>query len=113
VTIWVDEQISPAVASWIASELGTPALPVRDLGLARASDLEIFRAAREANAIIITKDQDFVRLVGRLGPPPSVIWVTCGNTSSARLRDVLRASLASALNLIQAGEALIEISDAR
>ncbi len=86
---------------------------MRDLGLARASDLEIFHAARKANAIIITKDQDFVRLVGRLGPPPSVIWVTCGNTSTARLREVLSASLSSALNLIEAGEALIEISDAR
>lgn len=112
-TIWVDEQISPAVAAWIAQEIGTPALAVRDLGLARATDREIFLAARKAEAIVITKDQDFVRLLGRFGPPPSVIWITCGNTSNAYLRDALRARLASALRLIDSGEALVEISDAR
>jgi predicted nuclease of predicted toxin-antitoxin system len=113
VTIWVDEQISPSIAFWIEQQFATSATAVRDLGLARASDLEVFRAAREANAIVITKDQDFVRLLGRHGPPPSVIWITCGNTSNARLREVLRTSLAAALSLIQAGEALVEISDAR
>jgi predicted nuclease of predicted toxin-antitoxin system len=80
VTIWVDEQISPAIAFGIEQEFAIPSTAVRDLGLARASDLQVFRAAREASAIVITKDQDFVRLVGRLGPPPNVIWVTCGNT---------------------------------
>jgi predicted nuclease of predicted toxin-antitoxin system len=113
VTVWVDEQISPAVAFWIEREFATRATAVRDLGLARASDLEVFRAARAANAIVVTKDQDFVRLVGRLGAPPSVIWITCGNTSNARLREVLRTHLSSALDLIEAGEALVEISDAR
>ncbi len=54
-----------------------------------------------------------MRLVGRLGPPPSVIWVTRGNTSNARLREVLRTSLPSALRLIEGGEALVEVSDAR
>ena len=33
---------------------------------------------------MITKDRDFVELLGRLGPPPKIIWITCGNTSNTR-----------------------------
>jgi hypothetical protein len=32
----------------------------------------------------MTKDRDFVEMLQRLGPPPKVAWVTCGNTSNAR-----------------------------
>jgi predicted nuclease of predicted toxin-antitoxin system len=37
----------------------------------------------------MTKDSDFVDLVERLGPPPQIIWLTCGNTSNLRLREIL------------------------
>ena len=37
----------------------------------------------------MTKDSDFVLLLDKLGAPPQVIWVTCGNTSNARLKEVL------------------------
>jgi predicted nuclease of predicted toxin-antitoxin system len=45
-----------------------------------------------------------------LGAPPQVIWLTRGNTSNARLREILSVSLEKALNLIEAGETLVEIS---
>ena len=57
---------------------------IRDLDLREAEDPDIFYKAREADAIVITKDRDFVELLGRLGPPPKIIWITCGNTSNAR-----------------------------
>jgi predicted nuclease of predicted toxin-antitoxin system len=60
---------------------------VRDLGLRDAKDHVIFEAARTANAIIMSKDEDFRLLVERLGPPPQVLWVTCGNTSNERLQN--------------------------
>jgi predicted nuclease of predicted toxin-antitoxin system len=37
----------------------------------------------------MTKDSDFVALLDRFGPPPQVIWITCGNTSNARLKEIL------------------------
>jgi predicted nuclease of predicted toxin-antitoxin system len=80
--IWVDAQLSPALAPWIQSELGEPAQSLRELGLRDADDKDIFSAARAANAVVLTKDADFVELLDRLGPPPSVIWLTCGNTST-------------------------------
>jgi len=58
----------------------------------------------------MTKDRDFVDLVERLGPPPQVIWVTCGNTSNREMRRILTVTLPSALDLLRTGEPLVEIS---
>jgi predicted nuclease of predicted toxin-antitoxin system len=93
--------------------LGIDARCVRDLGLLHADDSAIFLAARTADAVVLTKDRDFVSLLGRLGPPPSILWVTCGNTSNARLQEVLAAAIPQAMALLKAGESLVEISDAR
>ena len=67
-------------------------------------------AARQANAVVMTKDADFVEIVERLGPPPAVIWLTCGNTSNAALRDLLKKTLPRAMDIISRGEKLVEIS---
>ncbi len=109
-TIWVDAQLSPAIASWItAQRFGVKALALRDLGLRDATDAQIFLAAKAAAAIVMTKDNDFVELLTRVGPPPQVLWLTCGNTSNARLEQILAVTLPQALTLIKAGEALVEI----
>jgi predicted nuclease of predicted toxin-antitoxin system len=109
-TIWVDAQLPPAIVVWIAATHEVTAVAVRDLGLRDAADLDIFQAARAGNAVVMTKDRDFVDLVQHHGPPPQVIWVTCGNTSNSRLREILTVTLAEALRLVQAGEPVVEIS---
>jgi predicted nuclease of predicted toxin-antitoxin system len=109
-TVWVDAHLSPAIATWITSTFGITALALRDIGLRDAEDHEIFEAAKAQGVIFITKDSDFVDLVDRLEPPPQIIWLTCGNTSNARLREILSATLPEALELLRAGEALVEIS---
>ncbi|MDX2229198.1 MAG: DUF5615 family PIN-like protein [Leptolyngbyaceae cyanobacterium bins.349] len=109
-TIWIDAQLSPAIAPWITSTFGVTALALRDVGLKDAEDLEIFEAAKAQGIIFITKDSDFADLVNRLGSPPQIIWLTCGNTSNARLRETLNATLPETLALLRSGEALVEIS---
>ena len=109
-TIWIGAQISPAIAAWVSSNFAVSAVAIRDLGLRDAEDKEIFQAARRENAIVMTKDSDFMLLLDRLGPPPQVIWVTCGNTSNARLKEILTNTLPKALELLQSGEKLVEIS---
>ncbi len=109
-TIWVDAHLSPAIATWITSTYGVEAIALRDLGLRDAEDPEIFEVAKAQKAIMMTKDSDFVDLVERLGGPPQIIWLTCGNTSNARLREILRETLPKALELLAAGEILVEIS---
>lgn len=109
-TIWVDAHLSPAIATWIASTFGIKTLALRDIGLRDSEDQEIFEVAKAQGVIFMTKDSDFVDLVYRLGSPPKIIWLTCGNTSNARLQEILTATLPKALELLQAGEILVEIS---
>lgn len=109
-TIWVDAHLSPAIANWITATFGIPALALRDLGLRDAEDPEIFEAAKSQEVIFMTKDSDFVELVDRFGAPPQIIWLTCGNTSNARLQEILKTNLPIALEFLKSGEALVEIS---
>ncbi|WP_414574633.1 DUF5615 family PIN-like protein [Anabaena sp. CCY 9402-a] len=109
-TIWIDAHLSPAIATWISNTFGITALALRDVGLRDAEDLDIFEAAKTQGVIFITKDSDFVDLVERLGTPPQIIWLTCGNTSNSRLQEILIATLPKALELLRTGEKLVEIS---
>jgi predicted nuclease of predicted toxin-antitoxin system len=109
--IWLDAQLPPSAAPWITATFGIEAHAVRDLGLRDAKDPPIFQAARAAGAVVMTKDSDFVELLQRLGPPPKVLWVTFGNTSNARLRQILSAQLPAAVARLELGESLVEIAD--
>jgi predicted nuclease of predicted toxin-antitoxin system len=109
-TIWLDAQLSPAIAAWITVQYSVSAVALRDLGLRDSTDREIFFAARASDAVVVTKDSDFVRLLEENGSPPKVIWLTCGNTSNARLREILADTLEKALELLQSGEQLVEIN---
>ena len=57
----------------------------------------------------MTKDDDFVRLLEQHGPPPQVLWITTGDRSDARMREVLSATVDRAADLLEAGERLVEI----
>jgi predicted nuclease of predicted toxin-antitoxin system len=111
-TIWIDAQLSPIIAGWISRNFPIDAVALRDIGLRDAEDEEIFSAAKSAGVVVMTKDSDFLDLLNRHGPPPQVLWVTCGNTSNARLKQILTATLSEAITLLEAGERLIEVSDA-
>jgi len=110
--LWIDAQLSPSLAPWISDHFPhVQAFSAKYVGLRDATDREIFEAARNASAIVMTKDHDFVQLLDQYGPPPRVLWITCGNTSNARMREILALSLETALELLEDGERLVEISD--
>lgn len=109
--IWVDAQLSPLIAQWLSSTYAVEAVAVRDLRLRDARDRDIFLSAREAKAIILTKDSDMADLVTQLGSPPQILWVTCGNTSNAKLKSILAEAWPVAERLLKAGEKIVEISD--
>jgi predicted nuclease of predicted toxin-antitoxin system len=110
-TLWLDAQLSPRIARWVSETFGFEAMPVRDLNLRESEDDQIFFAAREANVIVITKDSDFVDLLERHGSPPKIIWLTCGNTSEAALKQILSSALPEAMRLLDSGDDLIEIGN--
>lgn len=107
--IWLDAQLSPALAEWITQNFAVTAQSLRELGLRDATDRVIFTAAKNSQAVVMTKDSDFIQLVKQYGTPPQVIWLTCGNTSNARLKQILSAVLKQAMALLQAGEPIVEI----
>jgi predicted nuclease of predicted toxin-antitoxin system len=112
VILWLDAQLPPSLAAWLASNYDVSAVAVRDLGLRDAEDRAIFDEARaRRDVVIVSKDSDFVDLIGRFGTPPQVLWVTCGNLSNKRLQQVFGTLLPDALKLLAAGEAVVEIGD--
>ncbi|RKT46062.1 type I-F CRISPR-associated helicase Cas3f [Thiocapsa rosea] len=97
VTIWLDAQLPPALATCLASKFETKCLAVRDLGLRDSDDQAIFQAARDQGGVVImSKDSDFVELALRLGPPPRILWLTGGNVTNTHLRRILAEVLPAA-----------------
>ena len=111
--IWIDAQLPPALASWLSVTFGLETAALRDLSLRDAQDIEIFEAARSQNTVIMTKDSDFIDLVCRLGTPPQILWLTCGNVTNRNLQRLLSATLPDALEKLRQGEMIVEISNAR
>jgi predicted nuclease of predicted toxin-antitoxin system len=97
----------------MVKRFGIEAYSLKFLGYRDAADYEIFRAARDAGAVVMTKDSDFLRLLEQHGSPPQVLWVTLGNTSNARMKEMLEATFARARELLAGGEALVELRDLR
>jgi predicted nuclease of predicted toxin-antitoxin system len=106
---WVDAQLPPLLVEWLSGEFAVLAQSVRELGLRDATDIEIFMAARREQAVVISKDNDFVDLVSRHGAPPQLLWVTCGNVTNAKLKVVFKRTFPDALELLAAGQAIVEV----
>ena len=81
--------------------MGVECSSVRDLALQRAVDSDIFYAARDAGALVMTKDADFAALVNQFGAPPP----------NAHLRQVLGTAWPTVVLMLQRGEPLVEIGD--
>ena len=83
---WLDAQLPPGPAPWLSSEFGIAAISIRDIGLRNATDQDIFAAAREADASLVSKDADFSDRIIASEPPPRVIHLRVGNMRLAALR---------------------------
>ncbi len=110
--LWIDAQLSPHLAQWISQTFGIEAQSVASLGFHDAEDVSIFHEARAVDAIVMTKDQDFVNLVRQYGSPPQILLVTCGNTSNRHLRSLIHRVFPHVLEILQTDEPLVELSDA-
>jgi len=111
--LWIDAQLSPGLAPWVAQQFGVEAYSVKWLGFQEVKDEVIFAAARLRGAVIMTKDIDFVDLSVARGVPPQIIWVTVGNTSTRYLKDLLLEVFDDVRSLLESGEAIVEIGGPR
>lgn len=91
------------------SVAGHQAVHVFDALTPDASDLEIALEANRRNAIVISKDEDFVALSIRgvlVGP---LLWVRCGNMTTSRLWRIVEPLLPAVDKSFAAGERIVEI----
>jgi predicted nuclease of predicted toxin-antitoxin system len=108
--IWLDANISPVIATWVRVEFSYQCFALREMGLRDASDPVIFRAAKtKGDVVLITKDEDFCKLLQNGTSPPKIIWLTIGNCSNMKLKEILKRDLPKALTLLAEND-LVEIS---
>jgi predicted nuclease of predicted toxin-antitoxin system len=65
---------------------------VRLIGMAEAEDLSIWDYAKSHEFTIVTYDSDYADWNKLLGAPPQIVWLRCGNTSTAQIEAKLRHS---------------------
>ena len=104
----VDNQLPPALARFIQTELKCPAIHVTDVGMRDALDAEVWTYASEKNSILVTKDEDFATMVLQI-PTTSLIWIRVGNCRKAFLLDLFRKVWPQILERLESGDRIIEI----
>ena len=75
----------------LLKDLYPDSLHVRDVGLERADDQDIWNYAIKNGLTIVTKDADLHQLSFLYGHPPKVVWVQRGNCSTRDIETILRA----------------------
>ncbi len=63
---------------------------VRDVGLSRADDEDVWTYARTNGFTIVSKDSDLYPRSFLYGAPPKVIWIRLGNCSTDAIEKLLR-----------------------
>lgn len=108
---WLDAQLPPSLATWLCGRFSVEVTALREMGLRDAPDITIFQAAKHDGIVVVTKDRDFVELVQRLGTPPQILWLTCGNMTNKHLQHLLEHTFDKACELLETGEAIVELGE--
>lgn len=104
----VDANLPPALARWLASE-GHEAHHVGDFGIEAMSDRAIWTRARELDACIVTKDEDFILLQALDRAGPAVVWIRIGNAVRSILLQRIPAVWPAVVSAIERGEKVVEV----
>ena len=80
----LDENLSERLVRSLSGRF-PDSLHVRALGLGGTTDLALWDLAIREECVLVTKDEDFVRLSVLRGAPPKVIWLNAGNADTAAL----------------------------
>jgi predicted nuclease of predicted toxin-antitoxin system len=103
----VDQQLPPLLAEWLRRE-GFEASHVRELGLSAASDEVIWRTASQIDAVVITKDEDFIRFHHGTGEA-RVVWIRMGNCSNPDLIARVQSLWPAVLERLRLGDRLVQL----
>ena len=104
----IDAQLPPALALWVGRQ-GHQATHVLEVGLQAADDDPIWEYARKQEAVIVSKDEDFVDRWLLSDRPVPLVWIRKGNCSNQALLVWLEPLWQDAVNRLEQGEQLIEL----
>jgi predicted nuclease of predicted toxin-antitoxin system len=104
----VDAQLPPQLAAWLRDR-GHEASALREIGLRDADDADIWSRALADGAIIVTKDEDFAAMAGRIANGPQVLWVRSGNLLRRALIDRFEAAWPQVEPFLAGGASVVEL----
>jgi predicted nuclease of predicted toxin-antitoxin system len=109
--IWLDTQLSPIIAKWIAEHTGLIARSSYSLNLNGLTDSTIYNMARsKGNVILVSKDADFPELISRLGAPPKLIVIKKGNCDNRELWSFIKPHILRSIRLLVSSDVdIVEI----
>ena len=87
-----DENLSPKLPELLAG-VYPGSTHVKNCGLNKASDSEVWEFAKAQGLTIVSKDSDFQERSMLWGSPPKVIWLRIPNCTSSEVAEVLKNSL--------------------
>jgi predicted nuclease of predicted toxin-antitoxin system len=108
VKLLVDNQLPAALSQWLVSR-GWDCLHVADVGLAEASDQEIWTFACDSGRVVVSKDEDFLFRASRETERAGLIWVRLGNCRTKALLSEFERLWPRIEASLRAGERIIEV----
>ncbi len=100
----LDANLSPHLVAALR-HLYAGSAHVRDVGLDRAGDSEVWSHAATHGYVIVSKDSDFHQRSLLRGHPPKVMWIRRGNCSTRDVEEMLRSSRARIAGFLDDPEA--------
>jgi predicted nuclease of predicted toxin-antitoxin system len=104
----IDAQLPPGLARRLTAR-GYAAEHVNRIGLGNTSDSAVWQYAARTDAILVTKDDDFVALADQEPTGPQVVWIRIGNISNDALWRALDPLLDEIVQSLNAGERIVEV----
>lgn len=103
-----DQNLSHRLPDQLA-DLFPGSTQVRLIGMDRSPDGEVWDYARREGYAVATRDVDLAEIATLRGPPPLVVWLRGGNSSTAVVEAALRARHEAIVAAAEYGTAVIEV----
>ncbi len=104
----VDNQLPFALARFLAPRCDQ-AHHVSDIGLAQATDAQVWHYASVNSAILISKDEDFLHYASLPRATARLLWVRLGNCRTQILIETINRQWPEINSAFSAGDQVLEI----
>ncbi len=109
---WIDFNLPPVMAEWLKEDFNVSAKSFKELNFETEDDTTVFkRAVNKFNIVVITtKDSDFVKLANDFLNPPKILYISVGNISNKKLKEIIYKQFKEVLKIFsESNNYLIEI----